>query len=131
LSDFKPAQVTGDLGVTGAVTINGISLSTVKSTGSADNVPASTLTTILSKTASVTFNNITIVSVSGEAYAKYILYLNAAVLDIRRTGPDRNLQFDFTGSPLALITGDVVDIKVEHYNTGDLLDFDATIYGYA
>lgn len=131
MADFKPAQVTGDLGVTGAVTINGISLSTVKTTGAASNVAATTLTTILTKVADALFSNITIISVSGEVYARYILYINSNLLDVRRTGPDRNLQFDYTGSPLALTVGDVVDIKVEHYNTGDLADFDATIYGYA
>jgi hypothetical protein len=131
VADFKPAQVTGDLGVTGAVTINGISLSTVKTTGAASNVAATTLTTILTKVADALFSNITIISVSGEVYARYILYINSNLLDVRRTGPDRNLQFDYTGSPLALTVGDVVDIKVEHYNTGDLADFDATIYGYA
>jgi len=129
MADFRPSQITGEIDA--KATIEGIALSTVKTTGSADNVPATTLTTILTKTADANFNNISIISVSGEDYAKFFLVLNTVILDIRRTGPDRNLSFDFTGSPLALTTGDVVDIKVEHFNTGALLDFDATIYGYA
>jgi len=32
---------------------------------------------------------------------------------------------------LQATTVDVVDVKVEHFNSGDLLDFEATIYGYA
>ena len=42
-----------------------------------------------------------------------------------------NLEFDFKSNPLGLSSGDVVDVKVEHFNTGQSLDFEATIYGYA
>jgi hypothetical protein len=70
-----------------------------------------------------------IVSVSGTNYAKFFLAINGTDVDIRRTGPNLNLVFDYTGSPFALTSGDVVDIKVEHFNAGTE-DFDATIYGY-
>jgi len=69
------------------------------------------------------------VSVSGTNYAKFYLAINGSDVDIQRTGPNLNLQFDFTGAPLELTTGDVVDIKVEHFNAGTE-DFEATIYGY-
>ena len=95
------------------------------------NVAATTKTTIVSQAFSAgVFENLTLVSVSGEDYAKFFVTINAADIDIRRSGPDRNVTFDFTGAPYKLTAGDVVDIKVEHYNTGDLVDFDATIYGY-
>jgi len=123
--EFRPSQVVGN------VTVDGVALSSSKATGTANNVPASTLTTILTKTADASLTNISIVSVSGEDYAKYTLVINATTIDIRRSGPARNLQFDFTANPLKTNLGDVIDVKVEHFFSGDLLDFDATIYGYA
>jgi len=112
-------------------TIDGVSLINFVTGGTAVNVPATTKTTILTATYSATFNNIALVSVSGQDYAKYFLTVNTVDIDTRRTGPDRNLDFDFKSNPLGLSVGDVVDIKVEHFFTGDLLDFEATIYGYA
>lgn len=127
MADFKPSQVSGSVDAT----IEGVGLSSYKATGTASNVPASTLTTILTTTYTPTFNNISIVSVSGEDYAKYYLVINTVTIDVRRSGPDRNLVFDYTSNPLKLNSGDTVDIKVEHFATGSLLEFDATVYGYA
>ena len=112
-------------------TIDGVALSSYKATGSTVSVPANTLTTILTAPYSASFTNISIVSVSGEDYAKFFLVINGTTVDIRRTGPDRNLTYDYTSNPLKLTAGDIVDVKVEHFNAGDLLDFDATVYGYA
>lgn len=123
--EFRPSQVVGN------VTVDGVALSSSKAIGTASNVPAATLTTILTKVADSSLTNISIVSVSGDDYAKYTLVINSITIDIRRSGPDRNLQFDFTANPLKTTLGDVIDIKVEHFFAGDLLDFDATIYGYA
>ena len=121
------AEVTGDVNAT----IEGVSLISFVTGGTATLVPATTKTTILTATYSASFNNIALISVSGQDYAKYYLTVNAADIDIRRSGPARNLEFDFKSNPLGLSSGDVVDIKVEHFFTGDLLDFEATIYGYA
>lgn len=126
MADFKP-QISGNI----HATIEGMALSSYKASGSATNVPSATLTTIMTQPYSLTFNNISIISVSGQDYAKFFLVINSIVLDTRRSGPDRNLTFDYTSNPLKLSPGDVVDIKVEHYFTGSLLDFEATIYGYA
>jgi len=123
--EFRPSQVVGN------VTVDGVALSSSKAIGTAISVPASTLTTILTKTADSSLTNISIVSVSGDDYAKYFLVINGSTIDTRRSGPDRNLQFDFTANPLKTVAGDVIDIKVEHFFAGDFLDFDATIYGYA
>jgi len=121
-----------DAVVTGSVDTNitGVSLISFVTKGVATNVAATTKTTILSVTYSATFNNVALVSVSGQDYAKFFLTINAVDADIRRTGPDRNLVYDFKSNPLGLVTGDVVDVKVEHFFTGDLLDFEATLYGY-
>jgi hypothetical protein len=111
--------------------ITGVSLISFLVGDTETSVPASTKTTILTQVYSATFNNIALVSVSGDNYAKFFLTINTVDIDVRRSGPDRNLQFDFKSNPLGLSSGDVVDIKAEHFNTGQLVDFEATIYGYA
>jgi hypothetical protein len=125
MADFKPqTQVSA--------TIEGISLTEYNKVGSVSNVAENTKTTIVSQVyVAGTFENLTLVSVSGEDYAKFFVSINTVDIDIRRSGPDRNVEFTYTGAPYALSPGDVVDIKVEHYNAGQLVDFDATIYGYS
>jgi hypothetical protein len=108
-----------------------VALISFSTNGIATNVPASTKTTILTATYSASFNNIALISCSGQDYAKFYLVLNTVDIDIRRSGPSSNVEYDFKSNPLGLSTGDVIDIKVEHFNTGQLLDFEATIYGYA
>lgn len=121
--EFRPSQIFGSVTVDEA-------LSSQKVFGTVTNVAESTLTTILTKTANTSLSKITVISVSGDNYAKFTLVINGITIDIRRTGPDRNLQFDFTANPLETSLGDVIDVKVEHFNVGETLDFDATIYGY-
>jgi len=136
MADFKPSQVTLDAGtvtVDGGyinASVDGISSTTIKATGSITGVGENTRMTILTKFADDDFMNMSIVSVSGADYAKYFLVINTKDLDIRRSGPDRNLQFDFTGAPIALNYGDIVDVQVEHFVPGQFLDFEATLYGY-
>jgi len=124
MADFKPqTQVNA--------TIEGISLTDYNKVGSVSNVVDTTKTTIVSQAyVAGTFENLTLVSVSGENYAKFFITINAADIDIRRSGPDLNLDFSYTGAPYKLNPGDIVDVKVEHFNVGKLVDFDATIYGY-
>ncbi len=125
MADFKPQTQT-------STTVEGISLTEYNKVGSVSNVVDNTKTTILTQAyVAGTFENLTLVSVSGEDYAKFFVTINTIDVDIRRSGPDRNITFSYTGAPYALSPGDIVDIKVEHFNTGDLVDFDATIYGYA
>ena len=127
-----PLQVTGTIDDPIYVVVKGISVITYNTNGGVLNVPDTTKTTLLSQSyVATTFENLVMVSVSGDDYAKFFLTLNGSDIDIRRTGPDRNLTFDFTGAPLSLSPGDIVDIKVEHFNIGSLVDYEATIYGYA
>jgi len=124
-----PVDVTG-----GAlhVLVDGIAFSQVQASGTVTNVPDNTKTTIITKTYSVgAFENVAIVSCSGGDYAKFYLTLNGTDIDIRRSGPSRNVEFNLTGAPLALSSGDIIDVKVEHFVGLALLDFDATLYGYA
>lgn len=127
-----PIQVLGTPTDPIYVIAEGMGATTYYKFGSASSVPDTTKTTILSVTfAATTFENISLVAASGHDYAKFYLTLNSVDIDIRRSGPDRNLFFDFRSMAYALTTGDVVDVKVEHFHSGDLLDFNATIYGYA
>jgi hypothetical protein len=95
--------------------------------GAVPNIPANTLTTIVTYTPSVN-KQITRVSVSGTAYGKVELFVNASLLETRRMGPERNVTIDFT-NPLLLVTGSPLDVKVTHYVVGELNDYEATIYG--
>lgn len=96
-------------------------------TGSVTNVPASTTTTILTYTAA-TDKKLTRIGVSGTDYAKFQLFLNTVLIETRRSSPERSLDFIFN-SPLSLANSDILDIKVTHYATGVLADFESTIYG--
>lgn len=91
------------------------------------NVTDNTLSTILTYTASAA-TRLTRISVSGTNYAKYQIFLNTVLIETKRSGPDRSLDFTFT-SPLALALGQVLDVKVTHYGAGVLADYESTIYG--
>ena len=120
------AIVTGDVNAT----IEGISLTNFHKLGSLTNLAPSTKTTIVTQVFILgTLENVAMLSVSGTGYAKYFFAINGIDVDIRRSGPDLNLTYDFTGAPYALLAGDVVDVRVEHFNASNQ-DFDATIYGY-
>lgn len=94
--------------------------------GSVGSVPDNVLTTILTLTAS-TLHKIVRISCSGNDYAKFQLYLNTNLIETRRSGPDRTIDFTFV-HPLLVNNGDILDIKVTHYFTGELLDYESTIY---
>ena len=92
--------------------------------------PSPTEATILTQAFVLgTFENLVLVEVSGTNYAKYRLKVNGGIIATKRTGPDLNKSFDFTGAPFALTVGDVVTVTVEHFNAGNE-DFESTIFGY-
>ncbi len=91
------------------------------------NVPDGSLTTIVTHTAATT-QKVTRVSVGGTDYAKFQLFKNTVLIETRRSGPERVIDFRFD-VPLGLASGDILDVKVTHFNTGVLADFEATIYG--
>jgi hypothetical protein len=113
------------------VVVEGISVTTYFFEDSVTGVtPSPTEATILTQAfVAGTFENIVLAEVSGTNYAKYRLKVNGAVIATKRTGPELNLSFDFTGAPFALTTGDSVTITVEHFNVGNI-DCDASIFGY-
>jgi hypothetical protein len=95
--------------------------------GMIPSVPATTLTTLATYTATVP-TKITRIGCSGTCYAKYQLVLNTSIIETKRSGPERSIDFVFE-RPLNLLIGDILDIKVTHYVTSSLEDFEATIYG--
>lgn len=90
-------------------------------------LPASTLSTIVTYTAGAAIR-LSKISVSGTDYAKFQLFKNASLIETKRSGPERSLDFLFD-IPLNLIASDIIDVKVTHYATGVLADFESTIYG--
>lgn len=90
-------------------------------------MPASTTTTIVTYTAA-SITRLTRISVSGTVYAKFQLFLNTSLIETKRTSPERSVDFSFD-LPLAMGIGDILDVKVTHYNLTLLENFDSTIYG--
>lgn len=91
------------------------------------NVPSGTPTTLLTFTAAAA-TKVTRIAVSGTDYAKFEILIDTMLVETKRTGPDRSLDFTFT-APLGLAVGQVLDIRVTHYATGVLADFESTLYG--
>jgi hypothetical protein len=96
-------------------------------TGTQTGVAANLLTTIVTFTAG-SAKKITKVSVSGTEYAKFQLFKNTGLIETKRTGPDRSVDFIFN-SPLVMNTGDILDVKVTHFYIGNTLEVEASIYG--
>lgn len=95
--------------------------------GSVTAVPDATITTICTFTATGS-TKVTRISCSGTIYGSYRLFLNTVLIETKRSSPDRSIDFSFS-SPLQLNLSDILDVKVTHYYTGHLEDFDATVYG--
>jgi len=95
-------------------------------TGSIGAVPDNALTTILTLTAG-TVHKVTRISCSGSDYAKFQIFINSSLIETRRSSPERTIDFLFL-SPLKLEIGQILDVKVTHYYTGDLGQFESTIY---
>jgi hypothetical protein len=94
----------------------------------ATSVSANVETTILTHTATAT-ENVVRLSMTGMENAKYRIYIDTVLAETLRSGPSRNVEMNFI-HPLALGTGQVLDIKVEHFVTGETPDFEATIWGF-
>jgi len=103
---------------------------TALATGTADAVSPSTLTTITTLTA-VGEQTVSRAEVSGTGPGTATLVLNAAIIETRRFNGDRTTDFLFPSGPLKLDSGDILDIKVEHFAVPALetRDYTAVIYG--
>lgn len=95
--------------------------------GSVSSVTANTLTTVCTYTATGT-KRVTRIGCSGTCYAKFTLVINTVVVETKRSGPQRNIDFTFD-RPLLLSDSDILDLKVTHFVTGETNEFEATVYG--
>ena len=130
-------NVRGSLKVSGTeddpvfVVVEGISVTTFYKEDSLTGAAASpTVNTIVTQAfVAGTFEKLVLVTVSATNYSKYLLKVNGVIVSTKRTGPTYNLEFDFTGAPYQLTIGDVVTVEAIHQS--GLLDYEATIFGYA
>ena len=95
--------------------------------GSQSAVPDTTETTVASYTA-LGEETIGDIMMGGTSYARFNIYLNTVLSFVVRSGPQRHIDLLF-GRPWQLSVGDVVDVKVIHYNTDDTDDFEVTVLG--
>ena len=130
-------NVRGNLKVSGTpedpvyVVVQGISITTFFKEDSLTSAPASpTVNTIVTQAFVLgTFEKIVLIQASATNYSKYLLKVNGVIISTKRSGPDYNIDFDFTGAPYALIVGDTVTVEAIHQ--AGTLDYEATIFGYA
>lgn len=85
----------------------------------------STLTTVATYTIS-SEAQVGQVLCSGTTPAKFSIWINAVKIATQRSAADYNAEFPIN---LSVTSGDIVDVKVEHYHTGEIEDFEATILG--
>jgi len=112
------------IGTTGGATV--VTSANVLAKAVASSVAASAKTTVVTITAAVD-TYITKIIGSGHDYAKWYLVLDSVDQNIRRSDYDKSWNFT---NPWKISAGSVLDLKVEHFITGDTLDFEGTIWGY-
>ena len=96
--------------------------------GSTGLIAANANTTILTLSPTAdTF--LTHIICSGHEYAKFTLVINSVAKFTRRSGPSRDVIWDFI-SPLGLVAGQTFEVKVIHFRVGITSDFESTIMGY-
>jgi hypothetical protein len=95
--------------------------------GTQTGVAASTLTTLTTHSA-LADQTVSSFLMSGTNYAKYSIFINSVEMMTVRTGPDRTYNLLLT-RPLNIYNGDVLDVKVEHYQVGETNDFEASVLG--
>lgn len=122
MSDYD----SGVVRVAGTVQTSGLSVTPVAG-NAITNVPDNVLSTIVTYTAPAD-KRIAVISTSGTLYAKFELFLNTVLIETRRGGPDRTVVFEFA-NPLQLSSGDILDVKVIHFDTAHTADFESTVYG--
>jgi len=94
-----------------------------------NSVPSNTLSTIANYTAP---QNVRIVKVviSGQESARHGLYVNTVEKGIKRATPGLDTEFEFAGYPLPLSSGQVLQVRSEHFYSGETPTFETTVYGY-
>jgi hypothetical protein len=98
----------------------------VLAVGAQTSIASSTLTTVVTYTATGT-ERISSIIASGTDYAKYTIVLNTVTIMTLRSGPSRNVGAFIN---LEINATDVIDLKVEHFDSTVSMDAEATILGF-
>lgn len=124
MSDYD----SGSVSINGPINVTNLPMQVTALAGnSITGVVNNVLSTIVTYTAP-SDKKVSQVVVSGTVYAKYQLFFNTVLMETRRGGPDRTLVFEFN-NPLRMLTGDILDVKVIHFDTTNTADFESTVYG--
>ena len=122
---FRPSQITGLVDVSGSVDLSRLDIIEY---AEITNLSDGTLTTILTHTAIAT-ENIVVISCSGCDYAKFQFFIDTVLKGTKRSGPSSNVDWVYP-FPLALDSGQVLDIKVTHFDSANTHDFEAGLYAF-
>ena len=124
---FRPSEIVGEIDVSGSVNLSRLDIILHAEVTA---ISASTLTTILTRT-SLALENIVLMTVSGQASAKYEFFIDTVLKGTKRTGAGKGNDAEWNFAfPLALDITQVLDIKVTHFHTGGSLDFQASLYAF-
>lgn len=122
---------TGRLQLVGTVTQSGVSVTTpanILAKAIAASVASGVKTTVVTLSAAQD-TYITEIIGSGMEYGKWFIVVDSVDQAVRRGGSDRDVIWTFV-NPLKIAGGSVLDVKVEHFVSGETPDFEATIVGY-
>lgn len=95
----------------------------------ASTVPGETESTVLTYTVAGDPLLLDLVTATGTYAAEFRLYINGTWYETQRMGIEQPVAH-FTFAPHRLEVGDVVDIKVFHYDTNNNRDFESTLKGH-
>ncbi len=95
-----------------------------------ENVPSSTLSIVLEEQfGNSPFIYITNIICSGTVYAEFQLYIDNVKTAVKRSSPERNIEFVFPKN-LYMEEGGNLKIKVIHYRADQLPRFECAVFGY-
>jgi len=131
--NFSPIlnPFTGRLQLIGTVSSSGSTVATpasILAKAVASSVASNVKTTVVTYTASAD-TYITELIGSGMEYGKWFVVVDSVDQAVRRGGSDRDVVWTFV-NPLKINSGSVIDLKVEHFVSGQTPDFEGTIMGY-
>jgi len=104
--------------------------SSVLEFATATAVPDNAVTTILTYTVAVDALLLDTLLITGQVDAEYVFTVNTVTkLKFRTSEQERSLKVAFPAAQKFAV-GDILALKVIHYNTSGVFDFDATLIGH-
>jgi hypothetical protein len=119
----------GATAVIGSISAVNEANNTVLANAVAVAVPSATETTITTYATGASPTWISAIICSGMEYGKFRYFEGVTPKIVLRGGADRNVFFNLT-TPIKVVAGETIAIKVEHFVTGETPDFEASIIGY-